>query len=257
MSARVRSATATGGLAPLRRVITEPANPLLRATGSILAQLMRMCTKRQWSHLERVPRTGGVIVVANHISNADPIALSHFLVYAGRWPHFLGKASLFALPVIGPILKGCGQIPVERGTRDAAGSLAAAVAAVQDGRCVVVYPEGTISRDPALWPMRGKTGAARIALATGAPVIPVAQWGAQQILWGRTLGVPRLLPRKTMILNAGDPIPLHHLRSQPLSADTLKQATETIMTTLTDMVAELRREAPPPIRFEMAEDGRR
>lgn len=244
----------TGRLAPLRTVITEPANPLLRATGSTLAQLMRVLTKRQWSHQQLVPRTGGVIVVANHISNADPIALSHFLVYAGRWPHFLAKASLFRLPVVGPILSGCGQIPVERGTQDSAGSLVAAVAAVEDGRCVVVYPEGTISRDPALWPMAGKTGAARLALATGAPVIPVAQWGAQQILWGRTLGLPRLLPRKTMIVDAGPPIPLEHLRAIPVTAQSLKEATETIMTTLTDMVAELRREAPPSIRFERVAD---
>jgi 1-acyl-sn-glycerol-3-phosphate acyltransferase len=256
MSATGRSGT-TGRLAPLRTVITEPATPLLRATGSFLARLMRIFTRRQWSHLHRVPRTGGVIVVANHISNADPIALSHFLVYAGRWPHFLAKASLFRLPVVGPVLRGCGQIPVERGTRTAAGSLAAAVTAVEAGRCVVVYPEGTITRDPDLWPMQGKTGAARISLATGAPVIPVAQWGAQEILWGRRLGVPRLLPRKTMIVSAGEPIPLDELRSRPLSTETLRAATDLIMGTLTDQVAELRREAPPSIRFDLTDGGAR
>ena len=79
-------------------------------------------------------------------------------------------------------MRSAEQIPVYRMTTDASQAFDAAVEAVQEGECVVVYPEGTITRQPDLWPMTGKTGAARIALAAGVPVVPVAQWGAHQIL---------------------------------------------------------------------------
>ena len=152
----------TGPLPPLRRVIDEPATPTLARTAGFLAQIVRMVTRRDWRGQENVPRTGGLVVVANHISNADPLLLSHFLVYAGRWPRFLAKESLFRLPVIGRVLTACGQIPVRRGSSTAAASLEEAVAAVDAGRCVVIYPEGTITDRPGLWPMRGRTGAAGI-----------------------------------------------------------------------------------------------
>ena len=80
----------------------------------------------------------------------------------------------------------------------------------------MVYPEGTITRDPDLWPMTGKSGAARIALATGCPVIPVGQWGAHQLLAPYSKK-PDLFPRKKIIVLAGDPVDLSDLldRSGP------------------------------------------
>ena len=80
--------------------------------------------------------------------------------------------------------------------------------AVDQGRAVVIYPEGTITRDPDLWPMAGKTGAARIALRTGCPVIPIGQWGAQELMYGPQIHFPSLLPRKTLRLLVGDPVDL-------------------------------------------------
>jgi 1-acyl-sn-glycerol-3-phosphate acyltransferase len=123
------------------------------------------------------------------------------------------------------------------------------VDAVNKGEVVVVYPEGTITRDPGLWPMAGRTGAARIALSTGAPVIPVAQWGANHILapYARW---PHLLPRKTITMKAGDPVDLDDLRARPLTAETLREATDRIMDVVTALLADIREEKPPAVRFD-------
>ena len=82
---------------------------------------------------------------------------------------------------------------MQRQSAQSADALLAAVEAVGQGRAVVIYPEGTITRDPDLWPMAGKTGAARIALRTGCPVIPIGQWGAQELMYGREIHFPRAL----------------------------------------------------------------
>ena len=123
---------------------------------------------------------------ADRISHADPLVSAHFIHDAGRWPQFLAKASVFRVPMIGWILHRCKQIPVERGSVEAARSLDKLVAALREGGAVVIYPGGTTTREPDLWPMKGKTGAARLALATGAPVIPVAMWGPEQMFNPRT-----------------------------------------------------------------------
>ena len=118
-----------------------------------------------------------------HLVRSTRSPSAHFLFDNGHPPRFLAKESLFRAPVVGRIVRGAEQIPVYRESAGAAmARCAAAVAAVEAGECVAIYPEGTLTRDPDLWPMRGKTGAARVALATGCPVIPVAQWGAQEIL---------------------------------------------------------------------------
>jgi 1-acyl-sn-glycerol-3-phosphate acyltransferase len=152
--------------------------------------------------------------------------------------------------VLGRLLQACGQIPVERMSVRSADALGAAVAAVENGSAVVIYPEGTISRDPALWPMKGKTGAARIALRTGCPVVPIGQWGAQELMYGTKIGFPRFLPRKTLRLMAGDPIPLDDLRAVPVSGASLTEATDRIMDAITALVAELRSEPPPAERYD-------
>ena len=105
---------------------------------------------------------------------------------------------------LGGFLTSAGQIPVERLSRNAVGAYDAAVRAIGEGECIVIYPEGTLTRDPDLWPMKGKTGAARIALATGCPVIPVGQWGAHEVLPPYTK-TPHLVPRKNIVMKAGRP----------------------------------------------------
>src|SRR5215207_3003711 len=192
---------------------------------SIIKPFLRIWTKQDFRGQEFVPRTGGMVFVTNHISHFDPLVLGLFIWECRRVPRLLGKASVFKLPVLGRILAGAGQIPVYRDSAEAADAFRAAVAAVEQGECVGVYPEGTITRDPDLWPMTGKTGAARIALMTGCPVIPIGQWGAQEIMSGTTIGLPRLLPPKTFRLKAGDPVELDDLRSLPLTSTILIEAT--------------------------------
>ena len=215
----------------------------------LLRPLLMVFTRREWRGAEHLPAEGGFVAVTNHVSHFDPLAFAHFLYDNGRLPRFLGKSSLFRVPVVGTILRGAGQIPVYRESTDAAKAFSAAVDAVRRGECVAIYPEATISRDPDLWPMAGKTGAARVALVTGAPVIPIAQWGPQDVLPPYAKGL-RLLPRKTMHLLAGPPVDLRDFADRPVDAETLRLATEKIMTAVTVLLEEIRGEQAPDVRFD-------
>ncbi|OYO00437.1 lysophospholipid acyltransferase family protein [Enemella evansiae] len=236
---------------PLRAVIDEPAEPVLRRTVWAVAGILRRITHQDWRNMEKVPRTGGLVIVINHISNFDPVAYGHYLTWAGRWPRFLAKDAIFRVPLLGWVASHADQIRVRRHGPRANEAVAAAVQAINDGKAVSVYPEGTITADPDTWPMTGRTGAARIALATGCPVIPIAQWGAQEVLPGKKLTWPRILPRKTMRVIAGDPVPLDDLRGLPLRAPVLEEATDRILDALTALLAELREETPPPGRWDL------
>ena len=237
-------------LRSLAEANTEPGRGAIFVVVSLLHLILRPVTLRDWRSQDKIPQTGGVILVANHISNMDPLALGQYLAFSGRWPRFLAKASLFRYPVLGRILRACGQIPVQRQSAKSADALLAAVEAVGQGRAVVIYPEGTITGDPDLWPMQGKTGAARVALRTGCPVIPIGQWGAQELMYGKEIRFPRLFPRKTLRLIAGEPVALDHLRRLPVTAAVLDEATSAIMDAITALVAELRQERPPGSRFD-------
>lgn len=236
---------------PLSQVVSEPAERALKLVVGVLAVFMRVATRQDWRNQEKIPKTGAVVFVVNHISNFDPIAFGHFLVYAGRWPRYLGKASLFRVPLLGRLITACGQIPVERGGHDVASALASALQAVREGKSVSIYPEGTITADPEGWPMTGKSGAARIALQTGCPIVPVGQWGANQVMPGKKPTWPRLLPRKTMHFKAGDPVNLDDLRDAPPSPTVLREATTRIMDAITALVADLRDEVPPAERLDL------
>lgn len=196
---------------------------------------------------DHLPLGGGVVLASNHLSFVDPLVLAHAVDAVGREPRFLAKAELFSVPVLGSLLRRAGQIPVHRGTDRAAHALDAAIAAVRRGECVVVYPEGTLTHDPALWPDRARTGAARIALTTRCPLHPVAQWGAQEILppWSRRL---RLLPRRTVTVSIGAPIGLDDLYGREQTTAVLAEATERLMDAIVDELAVLRGEPRPDPR---------
>lgn len=213
-------------------------------------------TKREWVDGHKLPAEGGCVVVGNHVSHLDPFTFAHFVYANGRLPRFLAKSEVFDVPIGGRLVRNAKQIPVYRLTTDASRAFAAAVQAVNDGECVVVYPEGTISRDPDLWPMTGKTGAARIALTTSAPVIPIAQWGANEIL-APYAKKPHLLPRKTIRMKAGDPVDLEDLRGKPLTPDVLREATDRIMDAITAELADIREGTPPEERYDVRKHGLR
>lgn len=228
--------------------------PAYRFAVTVLRPLLMSLTRRAWSGAERLPRDRGFVAVSNHISHLDPFVLAHFLNDSGIVPHFLGKVEVFRIPLVGLVLRGADQIPVYRETGQASDAYRAAVQAVEDGKCVAIYPEGTVTREPNLWPMRGKTGAARIALETGCPVIPVAQWGAQEIL-GPYSHRPSVLPRHTMRVSAGAPVDLDDLLGRPVTAEVLAEATERIMVALTAALEPLRGETAPEGRFDPREHG--
>lgn len=216
---------------------------------SLLRPTLLATSSHTWIDGEKIPPTGGCVVVVNHISHVDPLLSAHFVYDHGRLPRYLAKSSLFTTKALGGFLTAAGQIPVERLSRNAVGAFDAAVRAVRGGECVVVYPEGTLTRDPDLWPMTGKTGAARIALETGCPVTPVGQWGAQHILPPYSKR-PHLWPRTHITMKAGDPVELGDLVARKPTADVIAQATDRIMSAITELVADLRGETAPQQRFD-------
>ncbi|HCT80823.1 MAG TPA: 1-acyl-sn-glycerol-3-phosphate acyltransferase [Micromonosporaceae bacterium] len=203
-------------------------------------------SRPDWRGWEHIPKTTAVIIVVNHMSDADPFIIARYVYESGRWPQFLGKESLFRLPVAGKILHWARQIPVRRGTTDAASALDAAIEAIRQNGCVVIYPEGTITREPDLWPMRGKTGAARLALLTGAPVIPVAMWGPEKIYDRRDRKL-HLRLRTPISVWAGQPVDLAKWAGAEPTTATLNEMTEAIMLRIRDLLADIRGETPPPL----------
>jgi 1-acyl-sn-glycerol-3-phosphate acyltransferase len=203
-----------------------------------------------WSGAEHLPRDRGFIVAVNHVTNLDPLTFAHFLWDNGHAPRIMAKDSLFRVPVLGPVITGIGLIPVARGTAAAGASLDAAAAALAAGECIAVFPEGTLTRDPDLWPMVAKTGTARLALATGAPVVPVAQWGAHRVL-GRYSKVLKPVPRKPVSVVAGPPVDLSDLAAGPHDSTALRSATTRIMAAITQQLAQIRGEQPPEHVFDL------
>lgn len=238
---------------PVRR-IQEKRGWAIGFAAALIKPSVIAATSRTWIDGTKIPATGGCIVALNHISHLDPLLSAYFLYDHGRIPRYLAKAELFTNPILKRLLIGAGQIPVTRLSRDAVGAYDAAVREVNDGQCVVVYPEGTLTRDPDLWPMAGKTGAARIALATGCPVIPVGHWGAQDILYPYSAR-PDLFPRKSIVMKAGDPVLLDDLLDQPTSAATTREATDRIMRAVTGLVEDVRGETAPTDRFDPRKAG--
>jgi len=215
-----------------------------RLTAVIVKPPLIVLFKRDWRGMEHIPADGGFLTAVNHNSYVDPLTYAHFQYNTGRVPRFLAKASLFKPFFVGTMLRGTGQIPVVRATTDAATAFRAAIDAVNSGECVVFYPEGTLTRDPGLWPMVGKTGIARVALITEAPVIPVAQWGANEFLppYARK---PSILPRKTHHVLAGPPVDLSAWYGQEPTAEVLREATAAIMGAVKELLAEVRGEPAP------------
>ncbi|MFC5805630.1 lysophospholipid acyltransferase family protein [Streptomyces formicae] len=207
--------------------------------------------KRDWRGMEHIPADGGFLTAVNHNSYLDPLSYAHFQYNTGRVPRFLAKAGLFKGAFVGSILRGTGQIPVYRETTNALDAFRAAVDAIERGECVAFYPEGTLTRDPEMWPMAGKTGAARVALLTKAPVIPVAQWGANMAMppYAKEKKF-RLFPRKTLIVQAGTPVDLSRFYGLEPTPEVLREATETIMAAITALLEDVRGEKAPAEPFD-------
>lgn len=217
----------------------------------ILHPKMKILTKRDWRNAQRVKIDSGIIFAGNHISWFDPFPVAHFMWSNNRPPIYLGKESVFKVKIIGSLLRALDQIPVKRNTEDAATALGFAMERINAGEAVVIYPEGTITRDPELWPMKGKTGAIRLALLTGAPLIPFAQWGAHEVIPPYKLKL-KLFPRKTMRINVGEPMDVSKYQDKPISDELIAAATEDLMQRIADLLGELRNETAPTNRESLA-----
>lgn len=229
---------------PLRVANPTPVQPTYRRLARFAGWLLNLLVDTDWDDAAHLPRSGGVILVSNHISNFDPPALAHYVVWHGRWPRALGKSDLWKVPVIGPLARATGQIPVERGTARAKDALVHARQALDDGELIVIYPEGTITADPDTWPMTARPGAARLALSSGCPVIPVGQWGANFVMPGKKPVWPRFRPRRTMVFRTGEPVDLSDLLGRE-DAEAAAMAGVRIMNAVTGLVAQIRGEEPP------------
>lgn len=210
--------------------------------------LMNILMAKKWEGTEKLP-AGGFIAAPNHCTEIDPVVVGHMLYNMNRMPHFLAKAGLFKAPVLGTLLRATNQIPVERSTAGANRSLQAAQSVVNAGGAIIIYPEGTLTRDPDLWPMKGHTGAARLAIQTGAPVVPIAHWGAHEV-FPRYAKRFHIFPRKTSRILVGEPVDLSAFDGRPMDRATLTEATEVIMGAITALLATLRGEEAPAERWD-------
>lgn len=196
-------------------------------TGAKVAHRVR------FEHSATIPRTGPVIVVANHVTMTEPLAVARMVIGHRRFPHFLAMEQVFDWPVVGWLARVTGQIPVARGTSSAGDALSGAARQLELGRVVALYPEGALTREPDLMPGPARTGAARLALAhPQVPVIPVGQWGPKP-------GRRHMFHRHTSRLSIGEPVDLSafHGRTDEAAA---REATEVIMAAVAEQVRRAR-----------------
>jgi 1-acyl-sn-glycerol-3-phosphate acyltransferase len=192
-------------------------SPVYLAIGVLTYLPVRLLFRLRTRGLENLPDDGGFVLAANHTSNLDPWPLG-LPLFPRRWLRFMGKSELFN-PVLGPILRGGGAFPVRRGERDTE-AIRTAVELCRAGEVVVMFPEGT-RREKGLrkkWDARPHTGAARIALEAGCPLVPAAIRGTDRI---RRLGPLRVA--------YGQPLALDDLAAQD-PRDAAQEATDRLMT---------------------------
>lgn len=208
---------------------------------------------------EKLPRDGAFVLAPNHHSEFDPLIVATAVWRLGRAPRFMAKESLFRVPVLGAALRATGMIPVARASSAAAAkqTMAQAQELVREGRGIIVYPEGTLTRDPDLWPMRGKSGAVRLALAGDLPLIPMAQWGTEHIMARYQKGLSVWPPRKPVQIIIGDPVDLSDLRDRAGDQATLTEATNRLMNAITALLEQARGEKAPAERWNPAAHGQK
>lgn len=232
----------------------EEREPVYRGLAAVVLPAVAAMAKLHIRGHEHVPAKGAFVLSPNHYSEIDPIIMAVAIYKSGRIPRFMAKASLFNVPVVGRILAAAGQIPVERAGRSSHGEpMEAARQIVRDELGVIVYPEGSLTRDPKLWPMRGKTGAVRMALEAGIPLIPAAHWGTQHLMprYGKAI---HPFPRKRIDILFGPPVDLSDFAGRTDQV-AMTAATDRLMAAIAGLLGELRGEEPPAERWNPASAG--
>jgi 1-acyl-sn-glycerol-3-phosphate acyltransferase len=246
-------ALAAGHIAPTA-VASRPADrwhtPLVWRILLMVARILvpGFCRLRVTGEVPVRLREGPLIFAANHIGDFDPVAMTAACQVMGLAPRMMATAGLFRAPIVGSAMRASGHIPVKRWQADVGDAAYAAADALKIGSHILIYPEGRISLDPGLWPERAKTGPARMALASGAPVIPVAQWGAHEVMayQGRRTMFLNLISsiwrRPTVQIHFGAPVDLSDLRQGGVGHARI--ASDRIIDAITANLATLRPDEP-------------
>lgn len=208
-------------------------------------------------------RGRSILLAANHIGVFDAFVLTAACHKVGIAPRFLIAGGIMDAPVAGWALRTSGHLRVDRAKSTVVEAFHRAVDSLRDADevAVLVYPEGRISHDPGLWPERGKSGVARLALAAGTPVVPVSQWGAHEAAyWGTevvtgwadikpvvTSWLRSVLRRPTFRVHFGEPVDLSGLAAGT-PGDAVR-ARDQIMRAITAGLVPLRRDEPDTPRF--------
>lgn len=215
--------------------------PWMRLAETVVLPPIALWFRWRFEGLANIPTEGPALIAGNHISLFDPLAHGYFLEKAGRRPRFLAKTELFRNPILRKVLTGARQIPVRRGSGDRA-PLDAAIRALKEGEVVVVYPESTTTRNDDFSPMQGKTGVARLALASGVPVIPLVVWGTQHVL--KRSGAKSLKFGRPIWVKAGPPLDFSVYEEEPDHPEVLRKVTDLVMGELSLLVDDLRARYP-------------
>lgn len=227
----------------------------MRVLAVILRPWVRLLYKVDVTGMENLPKSGGYVLAANHVTTVDALAVAYMMYFRlHRAPHFLAKEGLFKTPIVGPVLLAVGQIPVFRGQRKNTDPMEAAYKVLRAGHVIGIFPEGTLTRDPDLWPMRGRTGAIRLAIETGVPIVPVGQWGTEKVMETYS---SKLKPKPWHKVNIiiGKPIDVSAYVAKKNSTEELVLLTEKVMNEITKLVEQLRGEKAPAKRFVPSEHG--
>ncbi len=240
---------AVGDTPPVRRVARK-APVRWRIIAALVLPMFGAMVKLRIRPGSTLPGEGPFILSPNHYSEIDPIVMGVVVWKLRRTPRFLAKSSLFRVPALGWLMRFTGQIPVEREAGGALGKpLEEAALLVKRGQGVIVYPEGTLTKDPDLWPMKGKSGAVRMALEQGIPLYPAAHWGTQNWM-GRYAKKIRVVPRTTIDVVVGPPLDLSAYSDRPVTRELVDRATTELMGQIASLVADLRGEAKPATLFD-------
>ncbi|HJR19911.1 MAG TPA: lysophospholipid acyltransferase family protein [Actinomycetota bacterium] len=207
---------------------------------ALLLPFLKMFFRWRLLGVENIPKSGPVIVACNHISYFDPLCHAYMIDRSGRKCRFFAKAELWKNPFLRFVLTHAHQIPVERGSGET-GPVEKAIEWLRRGELVVIYPEATITTNPDLTPMSGKTGVGRVALATGAPVVPIAVWGSHWVRPKRRKRSNRI--RRLMMLKAAGPMRFDDLAGHD-EAEAAREVTDRVTGELDRLVRELHKIHP-------------
>jgi 1-acyl-sn-glycerol-3-phosphate acyltransferase len=227
----------------------------IRTLAWILWPWVRLLYRVKVTGKENLPKGTGYVLASNHVTTVDALAVAFMMFFKlGRAPHFLAKEGLFKTPIVGPVLLACGQIPVFRSGRGNADPMESAYKVLRAGHVIGIFPEGSLTREPNQWPMRARTGAMRLALETGVPIVPMGQWGTEVVMDTYSSKIfPKPWHRVRMVI--GKPIDLSQYHGKKVSVEEMVVLSDQVMVEITKIVEELRGGKAPAKRFVPSEHG--